>query len=308
MSISVSTTTATASRVAALAAATVGIVLTTTPVSSGAGASGPPGRLVIIQAVPQDSIDVSIDGRMVRQQAAVGDVLGPLPVSPGQHEVGFRSSSGDVRVRSSVMVAPGSSHDIVVHLPAAVDGAPVVNSYRTPQSPIAPGKARVLIAHTATVAPADVRVDGKVVFRDIANGEYATADVPAGGHSVALLPTGLTKNPILGPLHVDLKAGTVTSVYAVGNPRDGSMNVIAHTATLSSNGAVVPESIDTGRVGLAAGVKVHPFDVRSPSDAVAGERSWDDEVTSVALVGAAAGALGVVVFLGRRRRAASRRW
>ena len=39
-----------------------------------------------------------------------------------------------------------------------------MTTYQTPVEPIGPGKARVLVAHTATVAPADVQVDGKVVF------------------------------------------------------------------------------------------------------------------------------------------------
>ena len=89
-------------------------------------------------------------------------------------------------------VKSGSNTDVVLHQPASVNGDPVVSTYHTPLSPIGPEKARVLLAHTATVAPADVRVDGKVVFTNIANGEYADADVPAGAHRVALLPTGTT--------------------------------------------------------------------------------------------------------------------
>ena len=127
----------------------------------------------------------------------------------------------------------------------------MVNQYRTPRRPIA-RKARVLIAHTATVAPADVRVDGQVVFHDIANGEYATADIAAGDAQGGAAAGGLDQNPILGPLDVNLPAGTVTMVYAVGNPRNHSMNVISHTARVGSNGAVVPSTIDTGRPGLAA--------------------------------------------------------
>jgi hypothetical protein len=230
-----------------------------TPAYADVGSVGPSGRLVIVQAVPRDALDVTIDGHSLSSDSAVGAVLGPVTVAAGRHRVGFTDASGNVRLTSMVEVAPGSSSDVVVHLPASVGGAPVVNAYRTPRAPIAPGKARVLIAHTATVAPADVRVDGKVVFHDIANGEYATADLAQGEHTVALLPAGLTTNPILGPLHVDLKAGTVTMVYAVGNPRDESMNVISHTAVLSSNGAAVPETIDTGSAGLAAPLTVHPF-------------------------------------------------
>ena len=183
----------------------------------------------------------------------------------------------------------------MVHLPAAPHGAPLVNSYSTPRKPIAPGKARVLIAHTATVAPADVRVDGQVVFRDIANGEYATADVAAGDHSVALLPAGLDTDPILGPLDVTLPAGTVTMVYAVGTPRDHSMDVISHTAKVGSNGAVVPSTIDTGRAGLAAHVAVHPFRAplspRSPAEPSAPVTSGWIVAAVAALL--AAGAVGL---------------
>jgi hypothetical protein len=261
---------------------------------------------MFIQAVPGSSIAVTVDGESVSHSAPVGDVLGPVPLSAGRHQVRFSDPSSNLRLTSTVEVAPGSSTDIVVHLPASVGGAPVVNSYRTPQTAIAPGKARVLIAHTATVAPADVRVDGTVVFHDIANGEYATADIPAGGHTVALLPAGLSTHPILGPLHVDLAAGTVTMVYAVGNPRDHSMNVIAHTDRLASNGAIIPAAIDTGRAGLAAGMVVHPFHVPlKPVSAAAGprqHRSWWEDVTIVLVP-----VVGVALALHRHRRRFARR-
>ena len=275
--------------VVAGATTTIALVGATSAATAAGGSSPPPGRLVIIQAVPGASLDVTLDGRTVQSATDVGSVLGPLTVSPGQHDVGFVDGSGNVRLTSTVAVASGSSHDVVVHLPASVDGTPVVNSYRTPSTPIAPGKARVLIAHTATVAPADVRVDGQVAFRDIANGEYATADLAAGKHVVALLPTGLTQHPILGPLPVDLKAGTVTMVYAVGNPRHGSMQVIAHTAALDANGAVVPTGIDTGAAGFAAGVPVHPFVTRAaPSAGTPAGRSaagWSAVVAALVATG-----------------------
>ncbi|WP_331501166.1 DUF4397 domain-containing protein [Nocardioides sp.] len=272
---------------------------------AGADSGAPPGRLVIVQAVPSESLNVSVDGHMVRNGTPVGAILGPLSLSPGRHRVGFTDPSGTLRLTSTVDVASGSSSDIVVHLPASVGGAPVVNAYKTPRAPIAPGKARVLIAHTATVAPADVVVDGQVVFHDIANGEFATADIAAGPHVVALLPAGRRAHAILGPLHVDLRAGTVTMVYAVGNPRDHSMNVITHTDTLASNGAVVPGSIDTGRVGLAAGLAVHPFRVPQ-RHATPAETSDPQTVPWLELGGAVLIAAGLVLALRRRRGAQGR--
>ena len=128
--------------------------------------------------------------------------------------------------------------------------------------PVAPDTARVLVAHTATVPPADVRVDGKVVFEDIANGEFAVADVPAGEHSAALVPAGTTGKPILGPLDVDLPAGTVTMVYAVGSPTNGSMNVITHQEQIPTARASELREIGTGSAGLV-GAPGH--DVRAMS-------------------------------------------
>ena len=153
---------------------------------------------------------------------------------------------------------PGSSTDVVLHLPASPDAAPVVSTYRVPSAPLGPGKARVLLAHTATVVPADVVLDGTTVFTNIANGEYAEADVPAGPHRASLVATGTQDDPILGPLSVDLAAGTATMVYAVGNPRRGSMQAVTHVVRLRPDGSVVPTVIDTGSAGVVHGV-VAPF-------------------------------------------------
>ncbi len=217
------------------------------------------GQVVVIQAVPGASIEVSIDGDPVRSGVEVGSILGPFDLAPGPHSLDFSDASGEVAMSSSIDVTAGASSDVVLHRPAAVGGDPVVNTYATPLDPIGPGKARVLIAHTATVAPADVEVDGTTVFTNIANGEYAEADVPAGDHEVSVLPTGTTGQPILGPLDVTLTPRTVTMVYAVGRPQNGSMDVIVHTARLAADGTVAPDTIDTGSAGLAADVAVAPF-------------------------------------------------
>jgi len=225
-------------------------LLLLTPASPGAAAPGS-ALVTVIQAVPGASVDVSVDGRSVAEAAAVGDVLGPFELAPGSHDVSFTGDGVDVD--SELTVRAGAASDVVLHLPAEVDGDPVVHSYAAPDGPIGPGKARVMLAHTATVAPADVEVDGQTVFTNIANGEFADADVPEGTIKVALLPSGTTQDPILGPLDVSLTASTLSMIYAYGNPRDGSMNVIAHTAQLSADGSVQPSRIDTGSGGLVAG-------------------------------------------------------
>jgi Domain of unknown function (DUF4397) len=217
------------------------------------------GAVQVIQAVPHASVRVSIDGKQVRSGVGLGSILGPYSLPAGRHVVRFVDAQGSVSMTAALDVRAGSDNDVVLHRPASIGGKPVVNVYRTPRKPIGPGKARVLVAHTATVAPADVRVDGKVVFQNIANGEFAEADVPAGAHQVELLPTGQTRHPILGPIRVSLAPRTVTMVYAVGTPTNGSMNVIAHATRLASDGTVQPGRITTGSAGLAAAAHVTTF-------------------------------------------------
>ncbi|WP_345454015.1 DUF4397 domain-containing protein [Nocardioides marinquilinus] len=206
--------------------------------------------VAVVQAVPGVEMAVSVDGEPVGTGVSEGEVVPMVRLSPGDHDVQF--SFADGRVAASVDVAAGTRNDVVVHLPASVDGDPVVSVYPVSTEPIGPGKARVVLAHTATTAPADVSVDGKLVFTNIANGEYAEADVPAGRHRVALLPSGIDGPPILGPLDVVLTARTTTSIYAVGNPRLRSMDVILRRTPLRDDGSEPPRRVDTGSAGLVA--------------------------------------------------------
>jgi hypothetical protein len=218
------------------------------------------GQVALVQAVPKTTMTVSVDGDQVDQGVAEGDIVGPLDLAPGSHDITFDDGSGTWT--SSVDVATGATTDVVVHRPAEVGGEPVVTAYPNNPDPIEAGKARVLLAHTATTAPADAVVDGQTVFTNIANGEYAEADVAAGAHEVSLLPAGVKGSPILGPLDVDLKPGTVTHVFAVGNPKDGSMNVIVRTAGGKASDTEAPSQIDTGEAGLVGDVRVYTFSTR----------------------------------------------
>ncbi len=221
------------------------------------------GRVVVVQAVPGVRVDLSVDGTPQRRSASPSEVLRPIELGPGTHELLFTGDAELGQVKTQVQVRAGSSVDVVLHRPASVGGAPVVNTYPTPSAPIGPGKSRLLLAHTATVPPADVRFDGSTVFTNIANGEFAKADVPAGRHRVALVPTGLDTAPILGPLEIQLAPLTATMVYAVGSPTTGSMKAIVHTVALEPDGSLAPDRIATGSAGDVSNVRVVPFSATS---------------------------------------------
>ena len=226
------------------------------PSSSGAPES--PGQLFVVQAVPGATYAVWVDGEQEQDGVETGTVIGPLDLGASDHEVRFEPEQGEA-MTANVQVRAGAGVDLVLHLPADPGGDPVADVYRVSSKPVAPDMARVLVAHTATVPPADVRVDGQVVFEDIANGEYATADVPGGQHSAEVVPAGTSEDPILGPVDVDLPPGTVTMVYAVGTPTDGSMNVISHQEPIATRSAGSLHEIGTGSAGLVRARQVTTY-------------------------------------------------
>ncbi|GAA1942839.1 DUF4397 domain-containing protein [Nocardioides hwasunensis] len=275
---------------------------TAAPAAQAAGSTRPDtARLTVVQALPGQSLDVDIDADTVTRGSDTGDLAGPFTVPAGRHQVTFRDASGGVVVATAVDLAPGSTQDLVVHLPAQVDGDPVATVYETPTQPLASGKARVLIAHTASVAPADVRLDGSVVFRNIANGEFATADVAEGDHVAELLPSGLAARPILGPLGVELKPATATMVYAVGNTDDLSMQAISHSISLGASNEDAPTTIAAGSEGLAAGIPVTPFSGAASTSSAADQERGEGPADWM-VFGGLAGALSLAAMVLARSR------
>ena len=87
------------------------------------------GEVAIVQAVPKLTVTVTVDGDEVQQDVAEGDIVGPLELAVGSHEVSF--ADGSQEVTSTVDVTAGGSSDVVVHRPAEVGGPPVVSIYPT---------------------------------------------------------------------------------------------------------------------------------------------------------------------------------
>jgi hypothetical protein len=227
------------------------------------------GRVYVVQALPDTEVSVSIDGGTPRENVGTSDIVGPLRLAPGQHDIAVEATDGSWEFESSINVSSGGSSDVVLHRPASSAGRPVVTVYQAPLASVAKGKGRLLLAHTATVPPADVRLNGAVAFANIANGEFVEAEVPAGKHTAAVVPTGSKGPALLGPLALDLPARTLTSVYAIGSPSDGSMQVVVHQLPLRQRGSAAPDQIDTGSAGLVDGVPIRQFAVTGgPTQAV----------------------------------------
>lgn len=254
-----------------------------------ANGASPSSHAYIVQGVPGASVDVKLDGKQVESGMGVKQVSGPISLSPGQHQVTFSSPAWTV---DSTFSVTEPSLDIVLHWPADSTAKPEVTVFKNVVTPVPSGKGRVSVAHTAVVPPADIRVNGKVLFSNIANGEFVTAEVPAATYPVEVVPTGETK-PLLGPVDLAVKAGALTRVFAIGAPKNGSMNAIVQVLPLPQSSASAPGSVQAGSAGLVASSVVHS--TPRPGDRVG-------ELVALGLALLAAAGLAV----GARRRHANR--
>ena len=222
--------------------------LTATPSSAADEAS-----VYVVQGLPGRSVDVTVDGKQVATGVRTAAVVGPFKVRPGSRKVTF-SDGGTELLSRSFKVAARSSWDVVVHLPAGGSTDPTVTVFRNDTSSVPRGKAELVVAHTATVPAADVRVDGKVLFSDIANGQSLDLTVPVATYKVAITPTGKSSPVYLGPVSLTVKGGAVNRVYALGDPANNTMNVAVHVLPASPSGSERPKKVNTGTGGEAAGV------------------------------------------------------
>jgi hypothetical protein len=207
-------------------------------------------QIYVVQGLPGRSLDVAVDGKQVADGVQAAAIAGPYAVKSGTREVTF-SDNGEVVLKQSFSVQPGSSWDVVVHLPEQSADDTAVTVFRNDLAAVPRSKASLVVAHTATVPPADIRVNGDVLFEDVGNGESLKLTVPVATYEVAIVPTGETKPVILGPLELTVKGGAVNRVYAIGDPEKKTMNVAVHVIPTASSGSGQPNDVNTGFGGLS---------------------------------------------------------
>jgi hypothetical protein len=94
-------------------------------------------------------------------------------------------------------------------------------------------------------------VDEKVVFANVAVGEYLYKVVPAMTNSVDFVLTGQSKT-LLGPLDVMVEPAKLTWVFAIGRPGK-DLALVRHVIALSDKkGSKHPSRVHTGTGGQAA--------------------------------------------------------
>ena len=234
----------------AAAAVALGVVALAAPAGP-AGAATAQGTAYVLQGIAGVTATVSVDGRTVSTDVAARTVVGPLRLDAGRHTVRLEAA-GEPTVEASFTVGDGTSTDLVAHRFPDADRSPAFTVFRNDLSPVPPGKTRLVVAHTAVVPPADIVVDGSPLVRNVANGESATRVVPAAAYEVSIVPTATTGPAVLGPTTLTLPPGTLTNVFAIGDPAQGTMDAIVQSLPVRTSGSAAPDAVNTGDGGQAA--------------------------------------------------------
>ena len=213
------------------------------------------GEIYVVQGLPGQTIDVAIDGKSVAKSVKTAALVGPFEVPGGKRSVTI-SADGKKLIERKVTIKAKTSSDVVVHLPAQGTGAATITAYRNDAWSVPKDKAALTVSHTAAVPAADVRVNGKVLFEDISNGESLSLVVPVASYKVGIVPTGKEKPFYFGPVELTVKGGALNRVYAIGDPSKKTMNVAVHVLPASSMGSSKPSKVDTGTGGQAVGQSV----------------------------------------------------
>jgi hypothetical protein len=225
-------------------------------VAGGTGASAaadgaiPTGQVYVVHGILGTPVDVEVDGRRLADATRPKTVLGPLTLSAGRHVVVLRAGARTV-TSASFRVPAGRSIDVVAARAADAGQSARVVVFRNDLGPVGRGKARLVVAHAAVAPPADVRLDGSVLFRDVSAGESLSLLVPAKSYTVDAVPVAGGGN-VLEPVELSLKAGTLTRVFAVGDPSTGTADAVVQVLKVGVSGSGVPRSVPTGDGGQAA--------------------------------------------------------
>jgi hypothetical protein len=218
--------------------------------STGAGAAPRTGEVYVVHGIVGVTADILVDGDTVAEDAGAKTVVGPLDLSAGQHLVTLRDGSSTVAT-ARFSVAAGASIDVVAHRTADASRTPRIMVFKNNLSPVGPGKTRLVVSHTAVAPPADIRVDGEPLFRNVASGESLSLVVPAKTYSVDVTPSsGGAK--ILAPVSLTLRPGTLTRVFAIGDPAEDTADAIVQVIRVGTTGAGAPSRVPTGDGGQAA--------------------------------------------------------
>jgi hypothetical protein len=179
------------------------------------------------------AVDVLLNGNVALSNVSFGEFSGWVNVPAGEHQVQVVPTGEAAEaavIDAMVTVEAGAAYHIAA-TGLVADIQPAI--FQVDLSGLDDDTARVRVIHASPDAPAvDVAITGGDVI--VPNLEFPNAsdalEVPAGSYDLEVRPTGTTDVALELP-GVELEAGMVYDVFAVGLAGDGTLNVLVVPST-----------------------------------------------------------------------------
>lgn len=235
-------------RVGLLAAAVLGVTLF--PSASPVGAQEQ-ATVVVVHGIPSvGPVDVCANGSIeLLSDVSFGGVA-TIQVDPGTYDITVNAADPGTCTGAVLISAPDTAVPAGANVSAVanlVGGTPNLGIYANDVSEIDAGFGRVAVYHAADAPTVDVLVDGAPGIDDLAPGEVADADLPAGSYTFTV--TSADGSVTVATLDdVPVAAGQLLQVFAVGafpdeseqNPFQVITNTVGLQVTTPTTAATTP--------------------------------------------------------------------
>jgi hypothetical protein len=189
----------------------------------------------VVHGIPDVAVDVAVDGDCAIENFMFGDQVGPIMLPAGDHTITITVDDemgpceGGFVFEATVPFMADENVTVIAYLDEM--GDPTAGKFDNDFSRTDPGKARLLVHHTAAAPMVDISVarDMDAMFdaaiSDFANGDQVVTQLRPGEWYVSIAAAGTT-DPVLGPALVELKPFTAYRIFAVGSLADDTLALL----------------------------------------------------------------------------------
>jgi hypothetical protein len=193
-----------------------------TAAPAGAGLAGPQGNVTLVHALTFDAgtnipVSVCVDDQVLLEEFNTTDIVGPVPLEVGTYNVEIfdppqADCAGTPDLQADLTIGDGDDITVMAYLPVS---GPALAVFDNDTSCVDPGNGRVTARHGAAPSPVNVRAGGAVVISNLASGEEAVLDIPAGSYSEVDVVRSADGEVVLdvGTVNVPEAANLVIYVY-----------------------------------------------------------------------------------------------
>ena len=189
----------------------------------------------VVHGIPDAKVKVCVDGQAAIRGFTYGEKVVNARVPVGKHRVRVvaagRSCHAPAILRSHYRLRAGKSYTVVAAVKPS--GTPRLKAYGNRINLVDEGTSRLVVRHTAKAPAVNVWASGTKLIgaRSFTWGESRTFAVPRGHYRVKVTLPG-SRQPVIGPRRLGLRAGNAYQVYAVGTPGHYRMIVVrTHVGT-----------------------------------------------------------------------------